>query len=216
MWMACRSRQCTGIQHRKRLPKISRKSRFLAGSSRRGWKPGPELAARKVNTVKLCVIRALLWMIRTFKFFLVLDDGPSVYDWRIQSGKMVDYFESPNVRGGYDAFYVCCELRTAGFLSLAWAILTRSTLGTRHWRKTHTEYHRTDERVLPLFERCRCHAESLQSQKPKEVVFIDISRLEHVRFNPRHIGILWNGPDCYQSLSRAMFGTATATSCHSN
>jgi hypothetical protein len=106
---------------------------------------------------------------------------------------MVDYFESPGA-AGFEGHHVCCVLRTMGFLRLAWVVLTRSTLITGYWRRTHNAVRADDPRpAWPWHTECRCHGERLPAETLKDVMFIDISRDGSCEFNPRNVGIIWNG-----------------------
>jgi hypothetical protein len=143
--------------------------------------------------VKLLVIRALFWMIRTFKFDFHLEDGPMVYNWRLEDGKVVDYFESPTGHG-LDGHHVCCVLRTEGFFRLAWAILTQSKLTTGYWLRTFNTDRAEDYGIdWPGYTECRCQPERSRAERLKDVVFIDISKVGSCQFNPRYIGIIWEG-----------------------
>ena len=108
--------------------------------------------------MKMKVIRALLWMIRTFKFSLAWGDGVAimVYDWGTDRGKLVDCFLTPSPRG-CDAYDVCCVLRKEGFLFLVWTILARSSLTTGYWRRTFNTYREDQNQEWPSFVSCRCH-----------------------------------------------------------
>jgi hypothetical protein len=88
------------------------------------------------DNMKMKIVRALLWMIRTFNFCLVLDDNcVSIYRWRRSHATgFHDWFESPNAVGLLDREYVETTLEVDGFGWLVWQILTRSELQTRRWQ----------------------------------------------------------------------------------
>src|ERR1700744_289400 len=87
------------------------------------------------NYVKITVVRVLLWMIRTFNFFLMLDeDSITIYRWQrsITTG-FRDWFESPNGLGELDIEYVE-TIAECSFWWMVWQILTKSELQTSRWQ----------------------------------------------------------------------------------
>lgn len=85
--------------------------------------------------MKMKIVRVLLWMIRTFNFFLMLDeDSVTIYRWkRSATTGFNDWFESPNGLGELDIEYVE-TIADSGFWWMVWQILSKSELQTHRWQ----------------------------------------------------------------------------------